>query len=172
MSNSDNSPQEYKLPARVVTRVDLSRLQAEAERVNADHSTNHARETAGDDSRVDITMSDNLSDFVALNELNFDDSHVREEVIAKLSDIKNTAPSVHMTFSTEADGESLQQLVTWFRTQVHPMTVLSVGLQPSLVAGVYLRTPNHVHDLSLRAALRENRGVLVDELQEAVSGAK
>jgi F0F1-type ATP synthase delta subunit len=69
-----------------------------------------------------------------------------------------------MTFAVTADPESLQQLALWLRTTINPQAVIAVGLQPSLVAGVYLRTPNHVHDLSLRAMLKNGRGLLVEEL--------
>lgn len=172
MNEHTDSQLRYHIPAKVVTRVDLSRLLTEAERVDNDFNTNHARSEAGSGEQINITMSDSLKDFIAANELNFDEPNVREDVIFNLRHLKDNVPSVHLTFSTEADGESLQQLVTWFREQVHPQTVLSIGLQPSLVAGVYLRTPNRVKDLSLRAALREHRDVLVKGLQEATHGTK
>jgi F0F1-type ATP synthase delta subunit len=63
----------------------------------------------------------------------------------------------------------LQELIAWLRSSVHPQAVISVGLQPALVAGVYLRTPNHVHDLSMRAVLKKSRGLLTKEL-EALHG--
>jgi F0F1-type ATP synthase delta subunit len=69
-----------------------------------------------------------------------------------------------MTFAVTADPESLQQLAQWARTTIDPHAVIAVGLQPGLVAGVYLRTPNHVHDFSLRAMLKSSRGKLVEEL--------
>jgi F0F1-type ATP synthase delta subunit len=75
-----------------------------------------------------------------------------------------------MTFAVEADRESLMQLAQWVRETVHPQAVIAVGLQPGLIAGVYLRTPNHVHDLSLRAALDGGHEILVNDL-EALRGA-
>ena len=57
------------------------------------------------------------------------------------------------------------------RGSVHPQAVISVGLQPALIGGVYVRTPNHVMDLSLRARLKGNRELITKEL-EALRGSK
>jgi hypothetical protein len=57
-------------------------------------------------------------------------------------------------------------LAQWLRTSIHPQAVIAVGLQPALVAGVYLRTPNHVKDLSLRAKLESSRGLLLKEVEK------
>ena len=69
------------------------------------------------------------------------------------------------TFASEADRESLGQLALWLRTSVHPQAVIDVGLQPGLVAGVYLRTANRVFDLSLKGALKQGRGILASDLE-------
>jgi len=58
----------------------------------------------------------------------------------------------------------LQELVLWFRKSVNKQTLLEVGLQPALVGGVYIRTPNHVHDFSLRSKLQGQRELLMTEL--------
>lgn len=70
-----------------------------------------------------------------------------------------------MTFAVTADPESLERLARWFRESIHPQVVIATHLQPSLIAGVYLRTPNHVHDFSLRGALAGKHGLLVNELE-------
>jgi F0F1-type ATP synthase delta subunit len=93
------------------------------------------------------------------------------DLIQHLRKLKDSVPIIHMTFATQADRDSLQQLAQWLRTEVHPQAVIGVGLQPALVAGVYVRTPNHIHDLTIRGKLESSRGVLVQEL-EALSGAK
>jgi len=76
---------------------------------------------------------------------------------------------MHMTFATVADPESLQKLVDWIRQEIHPQALLHVGLQPALVGGVYLRTPNHIHDFSLRQLLADKRSIIVDELNAALN---
>ena len=110
-------------------------------------------------------MSARLSAFIELNSVSLEDGHKRSELIKELRALKETVPVIHMTFASVAEPESLQLLVNWLRTEIHPQAVLEVGLQPSLVAGVYLRTPNKVHDLSLRAVLESQRDLLVQDLE-------
>ena len=162
---------ELELPPIIATRTDVSRLLTEVEGVDDAYTTNSVRKKAKSKQLEEIILSKPLKAFVDMNKLDLGEAHERTALIKQLKVLKDSVPSVHMTFSTTADGESLSKLVAWFRKEAHPQTVISVGLQPVLVAGVYLRTPNHVMDLTLRKSLEENRGVLVGEL-EALSGAK
>lgn len=160
------------LPSNVVTKIDLSRMVSEAERVDNDMTSSSVRADAGAQSADVPAMSPQLSDFLVLNELSMSQNgQERTELIKQLRLLKDKAPIFHMTFAVPADGESLQHLAFWTRSEVHPQTIIEVGLQPALVAGVYLRTPNHVHDLSVRGLLAARHDVLVQEL-EGLRGAK
>ena len=79
--------------------------------------------------------------------------------------LKDKAPIIHMTFAVDVDTEVLQKLTAWVRDNAHPQGLITVGLQPSLVGGVYIRTPNHVHDFSMRSLLQNKRDVLVKALE-------
>lgn len=151
---------DYALPPSVVTKRDVSRLEAEVERIDNDANTATVRAKAGAASPNNLQLSSQLTDFLQLNGLRLSNGPERSALIVQLRQLKNIVPVVHMTFSTEADSESLQQLAQWLRTSVHPQAVVEVGLQPSLIAGVYLRTTNKVHDLSMRAALQGGHQVL------------
>jgi len=155
---------EFVLPFRVVSRADVSRLVSEVEWVDNELTAAAVRVKTGAEQSVGPAMSDQLNDFLNQNELKLDDSRVRSELIKQLRLLKEHAPIIHMTFAVPADRESLQQLAEYVRTSVHPQAIIAVGLQPALVAGVYLRTPNHVHDLSLRTVLAGRRDSLVKEL--------
>jgi F0F1-type ATP synthase delta subunit len=111
-------------------------------------------------------LSEQLNDFLSVNELSLAHDHSRSELIKQLRQLKDTVPVVHMTFATVADRESLGALVSWLRESAHPQTVVAIGLQPALVAGVYVRTPNQVHDFSMRARLKENHEKLLGQLEE------
>lgn len=110
-------------------------------------------------------MSRQLADFVLENKLDVAAATTRTQLIKRVGAMKDTLPIVHMTFASEADRESLGQLALWLRTSVHPQAVIDVGLQPGLVAGVYLRTANRVFDLSLKGALKQGRGILASDLE-------
>jgi len=129
---------------------------------NQDERGRHAAETPA--------FSGQFTDFLTDNKLDFSESKVRTDIIKELRLLKTKAPVVHTTFAVPADIESLQTLAAWFRKSVHPQVLLEIGLQPALVAGVYIRTPNHVHDMSLRSALAGKREVLVKDLEELRHG--
>lgn len=161
---------DFALPPNVVSRIDVSHLVAEAERVDNEMTSAAVRAKTGATEQETIMMSRQLADFLALNGLALGGSNERSQLIKQMRLLKDNVPVMHMTFAVEADVESLGKLALWLRGSVHPQAVIDVGLQPALIAGVYLRTPNHVHDMSLRAIFDGHRGDLVKEL-EALSGA-
>lgn len=156
---------DFILPPSIVSRGDISRLVREAERVDNELTSASVRTKTGASNQEETVMAGFLKEFLDQNALAFSDSLERSRLIKQLRRLKDTVPVIHMTFAVTADQTSLRQLAEWLRTSVHPQAVIEVGLQPSLVAGVYLRTPNHVHDMSLRHAFDGRRGVLVKELE-------
>lgn len=160
---------QFILPSNVISQADVSRLSIELERVDNEMTAAAVREKQGIAKEEPKAISDRLRTFIEQNKLDLSDSHVRTDLIKEVRRLKEEVPVIHMTFATVAEPESLQLLASWLRTEIHPQAVLEVGLQPSLVAGVYLRTPNHVHDLSLRAVLESQRDLLVQDL-EAYNG--
>jgi hypothetical protein len=155
------------LPSNVVSKADVSRLAIEFERVDSELNAAGLRAKQGNVTQNATPLSDRLQSFIDENTIQLADAKMRTEAIKSLRELKEKVPVIHMTFATVAEPESLQLLAHWLRTSIHPQAVLEVGLQPSLVAGVYLRTPNHVHDLSLRAVLQSHRGLLIQDLEAA-----
>lgn len=154
---------DYILPAALIGRADLARLVRELESVDSKLQAQKVRDGEAEPHLPDL--SESLSDFLEQNKLDITDGKALMDLKAHLQQLKDHAPVVHMTFAVEADPDSLQQLAKWFRQEAHPHTLLSVGLQPSLVGGVYMRTPNHVHDFSLKSLLKGKRDIIVHELE-------
>lgn len=154
----------FSLPLSIVSKADVARLVVEAERIDNERMASAVREKVGSPMQSEMTMSQQLADFLSQNQLGADTGLQWGELIKQLRVLKENAPVIHMTFAVPADRESLQQLVGWLRSSVHPQAVVSVGLQPALVAGVSIRTTNRVHDLSMRSALKKSHGLLVKEL--------
>lgn len=156
------------LPPALVTRADLSRLARDIETIDneleAQKARNHATGKSGYTMPV---LSRALNDFADLNKLDLSDDQTRMLVKDQVKMLKEKAPVLHMTFAVEADPESLQKLVAYVRQEIHPLALISVGLQPNLVGGVYLRTPNHVHDFSVRNRLASTRGLIMQDLERA-----
>lgn len=160
---------EYRLPPSVITKLDMSNLLADAERVDAEITDSEVRARVSKEAIVAPRFSDQLEDFLHLNELSFEDTNKRIKVIAQLRRLKESAPVIHMTFAATADNESLQRIAGWLRESVHPQVLIFVGVNPGLIAGVYMRTPNQIHDMSLRGKLVGQRDLLRKEL-EAIRG--
>ena len=155
----------FSLPAAVVSRRDLARLVNEAEHIDDELTAAEVRARKTKQVAETPAFSGQFTDFLSDNKLDFTESKVRTDIIKELRVLKTKAPVVHTTFAVPADIVSLQTLAAWFRKSVHPQVLLEIGLQPALVAGVYVRTPNHVHDMSLRSALAGKREVLVKDLE-------
>lgn len=155
---------DFSLPLSVVTKVDLSHLVEEVERVDNELTATEVRAKSGAQQASQPVMSEQLATFLQENSISLAESRARIDLIKQLCVLKDKVPVIHMTFAVEADPTSLQQIAQWVRQEIDPQAVIAIGLQPGLVAGVYLRTPNHVHDLSLRGQLAAQREVLSKEL--------
>lgn len=155
---------EFSLPPSVVSKADISRLVREFEGVDNALTSRTVHEKIGAASQEAPVMSAQLQAFLEANPLDLDNTTARSDYIKSLRALKENVRVMNMTFAVVADPESLAQLAAWVRQSVHPQTVIEAHLQPALVAGVYLRTPNHVFDLSVRNALHAKRGELEKEL--------
>ena len=163
--------QTFSLPPSIVTKLDVSKLVREVEQIDAELTATAVRTKAGINNTSTLKASEQLTDFLRVNTVSItQDGQARAVLVKELQLLKDAVPVIHMTFAVEADHESLVQLVQWLRESVHSQAVLAVGLQPGLVAGVYLRTPNKVLDLSLRGALADSHDVLVKELETSRAG--
>jgi len=89
----------------------------------------------------------------------------RKLVAEFLQQIATKAPSVHISFAADPSSEFTAKIVQWLRANVHPYTLLQLGLQPSIAAGCEVRTPNHVFDFSLRHRFFSQRTVLQNALR-------
>lgn len=163
---SERNEVNYVLPASLVHPGDLSRLIRELETIDG---VLQAQKVRGVEPHLP-PLSQGLEDFAEQNKVNLADDHALNELKEHLRMLKNKAPVVHLTFASDADAYSLQKITEWLRQEVNPLTLVTVGVQPALVGGVYLRTPDHVHDFSLKALLHDKRGIIVKELEALRAG--
>lgn len=169
MTDTRKNYTEFTLPPSIVSKVDIARLVREFEAVDNAMTTRDVRTRAGGIGDDLSAMSPQLTAFLDENKLNLEDASERAEYLRHLKALKKNIRVMNMTFAVVADPESLQQLAAWVRESIHPQLVIEAHLQPALVAGMYLRSQNHVFDFSVRNALKEKRGELKKEL-EALRG--
>jgi hypothetical protein len=110
-----------------------------------------------------------LEQLAQANNFNLLEKANRLELGSLLDDIKTKAPVARMSFASEPSPDFLATIVTWFRDNINPHTLMQVGLQPSIVIGCILKTPNKTFDFSLRQRFREQRALLSEKLHQPTS---
>jgi hypothetical protein len=155
------------LPPALISRADLARLVREIEDIDNDLEAQKARNHATGKTGYSLPpLSHTMNDFVELNKVDVADDQARMKLKEQMKVMKDHAPVMHMTFAVEADPASLQQLTAYLRKEIHPQALLVVGMQPALVGGAYVRTPNHIHDFSVRSRMAEKRGLILQAINQ------
>lgn len=109
-------------------------------------------------------ISDNLRQFIVLNQVDFKNSRKCQQAITSLGEIKKYAPIVHISFAQNPPIDVIQKITAWFRSQVDPNCLITIGLQPSIAAGIILKTTNKQFDFSIRQRLESKKEKLKESL--------
>jgi hypothetical protein len=154
------------VPFSVVGRIDVAHLSRELEAV--DNFMEQARLRQPGTPVTPPRMSKLLEDLAVANEVNLVQKTDRANLALFLKELRDHAPVLHFSFAIEPSGTFLQKLLEWIRTEIHPLALVDVGLQPSVAAGCVLRTSSKRFDFSLRQHFLKNRSQLV----ELIKGSK
>lgn len=160
-----NKWNQLTLPPSVVSRSDVSRLIREVEQLINQFVASDVKVRVGEKVESAYRTSNQLRELVDMNKLNLDNSTAREGLLFLLRGLKKHAPIVNITLASQVDNNDLEKLIKWFRSEIHKQTILVIGLQPNLIGGMYIRTPNHVYDYSLRTQLEGHRDDIVKQLE-------
>lgn len=158
---------QYQLPTQVASRVDIGRLIREVEKLNDSLLQQKIR-----DKKTEIKMPKTsvlMDKTIEHNSLNLLDETEREQLIKFLVHIRDTSPMLHISFSSDPESEFIDKLMSWLRTEINPMILITIGIQPNIGAGCIVRTTNHYFDLSLRKDFSNNRELLMGKLRETVT---
>ncbi|MEO5627462.1 MAG: hypothetical protein ABIQ89_01080 [Candidatus Saccharimonadales bacterium] len=151
------------LPISVVSRVDATHLAREVETVG-----NFLEQQKHHKGRTQIaipSLSRMLGDITQVNKLDLAKSADRERLYNFLIELKSEVPTIHMSFAVEPPTLFVAKLITWLRSEVHPLLLLDIGLQPSIAAGCIIRTTNKYFDCSMRQHLVSNKPKLLELLR-------
>jgi len=155
------------LPPSLISNTDVGRLIRELEAVDNEFEQQLVR--TPDQPPVVPSLSRSLAALCQQNNLQLADAPTRTELRTKLVSIKDTAPVVHITFATEVEPEILGQLVSWVRERLHPLALITTGLQPAIVGGCIVRTPDHIYDFSLRERFNATKTSFVAAVRGALA---
>lgn len=150
------------LPGTVTSRRDIVRLHREV-RVFVDAVS---QSIMRHDNPVKYPgISEQLRNVAIDNQIDLKNTKACEDLLKELDTIKDNAPSVHVSFPVEPSTEILHNLIGWFRKEIDPHVIIQVGIQPTIAAGIILRTPNKQFDFSLRKHLYKNRKKLAEAIE-------
>lgn len=151
------------LPNSIMTRVDVGRLKREIEALDAFmHEASVRSQSVSSLPR----SSSILEGLAAENKLNLLIPDQRKQLLVFLENLLKNAPTVHMSFASDPKPKFLNQLITWFRTEAHPHTLLHIGLQPEIAAGCVMRTTNRYFDFSFRERFEKSKPKLLKALYD------
>ena len=133
------------LPLMVVGPVDVGRLIRELESVDNQLLQARLRNT---ESRLPGTTH-LMQQTAEVNKLNLLQEDDRKRLMELLVTVREQAPILHMSFSAEPNAAFMEKLMAWLRREVHPVVLLTIGLQPNIGAGCIIRSINKQFDVSL-----------------------
>lgn len=105
-----------------------------------------------------------LDELVAVNGLNLLQENDRHGLKTLLEQTIKQAPLLHISFAADPSPSFIDKLILWFRDEIHPLTLITVGLQPNIGAGCVVRTTNKYFDLSLRQDFIQKKDLLKQAL--------
>lgn len=162
----DDSTQ-FGLPPALIGRADVSRLLREIEQVDYALETQAIR--TPEQPLTIPAMSRALKETLTLNNIEVTNLNERKRMLDSLRDAKERAPNVQITFAIDPEPVITSQLVTWIRENLHPRALITVGLQPSIIGGCVVRTPDHIYDFSLRKRFKDEQPNLIEAVNTAIA---
>ena len=161
---------ELKLPTSVVGQTDINRLLRELAALDDFFLAAAARAAGTPVKPPRITFM--LEQVARDNEFNLLEAGNRDELKNRLQAVLKNAPVLHISFAAEPSPRITDVIVTWLRANIHPYALIVVGLQPTIAAGIVLRSGNRIFDMSLRTYLEKQEDYLVRLIEGAVSGRR
>lgn len=150
------------LPTALSTQSDLSRTIGELEALD-----NFLREGSirqpGSPMQLPKT-SKVFEELVNGSKLNMLQPSDREYLQKSLLWMREHAPVIHISFSSDPSALFLEKLTTWLRHNISPFVLVQVGLHPNIGAGCVVRTTNKYFDFSLRQRFISQRDILMQQL--------
>lgn len=158
-----------RLPSAVVSPSDIARMMRELNGLDDFFVDAETRKAGTTVKLPKLTRS--LDQLARDNGINLLQEAERSKLMESLKTVSRQAPNLHISFAVEPSPKSLEKILIWMRRNIHPQTLLSVGLQPAIAAGCVLRTPNKVFDMSLRNALNRQTSYLSQLIKGAADGS-
>ena len=101
-------------------------------------------------------MSELLASLVHSCEVAVDDATALDGLYRNLQTALKAAPTMHITLSALPGRTLKRRLTVWFRTQVHPLSLLTFTARSDIGGGIILQAGSHLYDHSFRQQILAN----------------
>lgn len=164
-----SSQQQLALPTLVFGIVEVRRLRRELESLEDFIKQGEIREPG---KQQQLPRTSRLLDALATdNNMQLLQPEHRTIITDFLHAVETEAPNIHVSFAIDPSSAFTAKIVTWLRTNIHPFTLLEVGVQPTIAVGCVVRTTNKVFDFSLRERFTNSQQLLISALDTATASA-
>ena len=155
------------LPLSVTSPIDVGRLLRELEAL--DNGLMQFDLKGMTDQAKMPKMTKLMDDTISENKLNLLEATQRKQFLLFLTNLREHAPVLHISFGADPAPAFIEKLVTWLRQEINPLVLVTIGLQPNIGAGCLVRSNNKYFDFSLRENFTKNRELLMTKLREVVT---
>lgn len=80
-----------------------------------------------------------------------------EQVLNELEALVKNAPTVHVITAGMPGRKLRQQLVNWFRSEIHEHALLFFTERRDIGGGIIIRAGSHVYDFSIKRKILDNK---------------
>jgi hypothetical protein len=152
------------LPLSIVGPVDVGRLLRELDALDNQILQAKLRASAAGGQPEAPRMTQLMEQTMEFNKLDLMSDSDRKQLVQLLLNVKERAPVLHMSFSADPATPFIEKLMAWLRREIHPVVLLTVGLQPNIGAGCIIRSTNKYFDCSLRKDFMQKKDILMSKL--------
>lgn len=162
MEHEVAKPEVLVLPLQVTGLVDVGRLLRELEML--DNALLQLGLRKGDE-EVKMPKTSRLMDhLIAENHLNLLQQVDRDKLKKFLETVRQHSPIIHMSFSADPNPAFNEKIMAYLRSEIHPLVLVTIGLQPNIGAGCVMQTTNKFFDMSLKKDFEGKRELLLSSI--------
>ena len=107
-------------------------------------------------------ISAELEQLLSQNRIDLTNIAALETLAKDLQLVLEKSPSVHMLLAATPVRTMKRQFVTWFRTEIHPLTLVTFAARGDLGGGAIVQAGSHLYDFSFRRRLLDNKSRLTE----------
>lgn len=80
-----------------------------------------------------------------------------EKLLKQLEAIRDRAPAVHLMMAALPNRDFKRKLVEWFRTEIHPYSLLTFATRADLGGGIIIQAGSHIYNYSFREQILSHK---------------